>query len=182
MTDRLPPLQRLSPAQQQVADAITAGPRASLAGPFNTWLRSPVLAERLQKVGEYVRFDNVLPRRLSEFAILITARHWTAQFEWYAHYPLALAAGLDPAKADAIAEDREPAAMLDDERAVYDFATSLHRAGRVGDAAYATALQAFGEQGLVDLIAICGYYTMVAMTLNVAEVPVPGGVLPLMAR
>ena len=99
MSPRLPPLppEQRSPAQTEVAQAIIAGPRGSLGGPFQAWLRSPVLAERLQTLGEYVRFDNVLPRRLSEFAILITARHWTAQFEWYAHHKLALAAGLDPA-------------------------------------------------------------------------------------
>jgi len=184
MPGRLPPLppEQLSPAQAQVADAILAGPRHSLGGPFQAWLRSPVLAERLQKLGEYVRFDNVLPRRLSEFAILITARHWTAQFEWYAHHPLALAAGLDPAVADAIAEDRVPANMQADEQAVHDFATQLHRTGRVDDAAYAAALAAFGEQGVIDLVALCGYYTMVAMTLNVAEVAVPGGQLPLATR
>jgi 4-carboxymuconolactone decarboxylase len=184
MPNRLPPLapEQLSPEQTQVAEAILAGPRRSLGGPFQAWLRSPVLAERLQKLGEYVRFDNVLPRRLSEFAILITARHWTAQFEWYAHHPLALAAGLDPEVADAIAEDRVPAGLKADEQAVHDFATQLHRTGRVDDAAYAAALATFGEQGVIDLVALCGYYTMVAMTLNVAEVAVPGGEMPLAPR
>jgi 4-carboxymuconolactone decarboxylase len=183
MNSRLPPLppEQLSPDQSAVAASIMAGPRRSLDGPFRAWLRSPVLADRLQKLGEYVRFDNVLPRRLSELAILITARHWTAQFEWYAHHPLALAAGLDPEAAAAIAAEREPAAMRADERVVYDFATALHRTGRVGDAAYAAALAAFGEQGVVDLIAICGYYTIVAMTLNVAEVALPEGEKPPLA-
>jgi len=180
MPDRLPPLppERLSPEQRRIADAILAGPRGSLDGPFRAWLYSPALADRLQQLGEYVRFDNVLPRRLSEFAILITARHWTAQFEWYAHHPLALAAGLDPAVAAAVAEDREPAGLSPDERAVYDFATQLHRAGRVDDAAYEAARAAFGEQGVVDLIGLCGYYTVVAMTLNVAEVELPPGQAP----
>jgi 4-carboxymuconolactone decarboxylase len=175
MTDRLPPLplEELSPEQRRVADAILAGPRRGLRGPFQAWLYSPVLADRLQKVGEYVRFDNVLPRRLSEFAILITARHWTAQYEWYAHHKLALAAGLDPAIADAVAHDRVPETLQPDERAVYDFATQLHRTGQVGDAAYAAVRACFGEQGVVDLIGLCGYYTIVAMTLNVAQVPVP---------
>ena len=185
MSPRLPPLppEQRSPAQTEVAQAIIAGPRGSLGGPFQAWLRSPVLAERLQTLGEYVRFDNVLPRRLSEFAILITARHWTAQFEWYAHHKLALAAGLDPALAAAVAADRRPDSMAADERAVYDFATELHRTSRVGDSAYAAALSAFGEQGVVDLIGICGYYTIVAMTLNVAEVALPEGeALPLAPR
>ena len=183
MPGRLKLPEPLSAEQQQVADAILAGPRGSLDGPFRAWLRSPVLADRLQKLGEYVRFDNVLPRRLSEFAILITARHWTAQFEWYAHHKLALAAGLDPAIAAAVAEDCEPAALQPDERAVYDFAVQLHRTGRVDDTAYAAAVVQFGEQGVVDLIALCGYYSIVAMTLNVAEVGLPPGeTLPLASR
>jgi 4-carboxymuconolactone decarboxylase len=185
MRPRLPPLlpEDLSPEQSEVARSILAGPRRSLDGPFRAWLRSPIPAERLQNLGEYVRFDNVLPRRLSELAILITARHWTARFEWYAHHKLALEAGLDPAVAAAIAADRVPDPMAADERAVYDFATELHRTGRVGDAAYDVALAAFGEQGLVDLIGICGYYTIVAMTLNVAEVTLPEGeALPLAPR
>jgi 4-carboxymuconolactone decarboxylase len=178
MNRRLPPLpiEQLSPEQRLVAQSIEAGPRRSLGGPFHAWLRSPVLADRLQKVGEYVRFDNILPRRLSEFAILITARHWTAQFEWYAHHPLALAAGLDPAIAAAVALNQAPEPLQDDERALYGFATELHRTGRVGDAAYAEALARLGEQGVVELIAICGYYSLVAMTLNVAEVALPAGV------
>ena len=123
------------------------------------------------------------PRRLSEFAILITARHWTAQLEWYLHHPMALHAGLDPAIAAAVAEDREPAALQPDERAVYDFAVQLHRTGRVEDAAYAAVRALFGEQGVVDLVGVCGYYTIVAMTLNVARVELPPGeALPLMPR
>jgi 4-carboxymuconolactone decarboxylase len=178
---RLPPIPQaaLSPEQAQVAAAIIAGPRQSLGGPFQAWLRSPALADRLQKLGEYVRFDNVLPRHLSEFAILITARHWTAQYEWYAHRRLALAAGLDPALADAVAENRRPETMRDDERAIYGFATELHRTGGVSDAAYDDVQARFGEQGVIDLIGICGYYTIVAMTLNVAEVPIPNAATPL---
>jgi 4-carboxymuconolactone decarboxylase len=144
----------MSPAQRRVVGAILAGPRGSLDGPFRAWLHSPELADRLQHVGAYVRFDTVLPRRLSEFAILITARHWTAQLEWYLHHPIALEAGLDPAIAEAVAEDREPAGLRPDERAIYDFATQLHRTGQVGDAAYQAAQALFGDQGVVDLIGI----------------------------
>ena len=173
----------MSPAQRKVVDAILAGPRGSLSGPFRAWLHSPELADRLQHVGEYVRFDNVLPRRLSEFAILITARHWTAQLEWYLHHPMALEAGLDSAIAAALAEDREPAPLQPDERAIYDFATQLHRTGQVSDAAYEAVRALFGEQGVVDLIGLCGYYTIVAMTLNVAQVELPPGeALPLQPR
>ncbi len=180
MPPRLPTLssEAMTPAQQKVVDAIVNGPRGSLSGPFRAWLHSPELADRLQHVGAYVRFDNVLPRRLSEFAILITARHWTAQLEWYLHHPMALEAGLDPALAVAVAEDRAPASLQPDERAIYDFATQLHRSGQVSDAAYEAVRSLFGEQGVVDLIGVCGYYTIVAMTLNVAQVPLPPGELP----
>jgi len=183
MPPRLPTPEDLNPAQQKVVDAILKGPRGSLSGPFRAWLHSPELADRLQHVGEYVRFDNVLPRRLSEFAILITARHWTAQLEWYLHLPMALQAGLDPAIAAAVAEDREPETLQPDERAVFDFATQLHRTGQVADAAYGAVQALFGDQGVVDLIGICGYYSIVAMTLNVAQVPLPPGEkLPLQPR
>ena len=144
-------------------------------GPFNTYLRSPELGDRLQKVGEYVRFNTSIPQRLNEFAILITARHWTSQYEWYAHLPLALKAGLEPKIAAELALKQRPKNMKDDEAAVYDFCTQLHRNKKVGDAAYKRAVALFGERGVMDLIGVSGYYTAVSMTLNVAEVAVPAG-------
>ena len=144
-------------------------------GPFNAWLRSPDLGDRLQKVGEYIRFNTSLPLRLNEFAILITARHWTSQYEWSAHLPLALKAGLDAKVAADLALNKRPAGMKDDEAAVYDFCTQLHRTKKVNDAAYKRAVALFGEKGVVDLIGVSGYYTAVSMTLNVAQVPVPDG-------
>jgi len=178
MPDRFPvlPLDAMTPAQRAAAEAIMAGPRKGLRGPFNAWLRSPELAARLQKVGEYIRFETSLPRRLNEFAILITARVWTAQFEWYAHHPLAIEAGLNPAVAADLAAGNRPAAMADDEAAVYDFVTELNRDRAVSDATFAAARDALGEQGVVDLIGVCGYYTAVSMTLNVARAPLPEGV------
>jgi 4-carboxymuconolactone decarboxylase len=178
--ERLKPLEpgQMNTAQSRVADAILGGPRKGLRGPFNAWLRSPELADRLQRVGEYVRFNSSLPRRLNELAILITARHWTAQFEWYAHLPMALTAGLDERIAEAIAAGEKPADMGPDETIIYDFTTELHRDKNVSDATYQAALEAFGEQGVVDLIGVAGYYTVVSMTLNVAGVPIPDG-LPL---
>jgi 4-carboxymuconolactone decarboxylase len=180
--DRFPeiPLDQMTAEQRQVADSITAGPRGRMSGPFNAWLRDPALADRLQKVGEQVRFHSVLPPRLNEFAILITARAWTSQYEWSAHYPLALKGGLAPQVAADLATGRHPAGMQPDEEAVYAFCTELHRDKRVGDATYQTALGLFGEPGVLDLIAVTGYYVMVSMTLNVAEVlPPPGVPLPL---
>lgn len=134
-----------------------------------------MLGDRLQKVGEYIRFNTSIPLRLNEFAILITARHWTSQYEWYAHLPLALKAGLDPRIADELAMNKRPAGMKEDEAAVYDFCIQLHRDKKVSDAAYKRAVTLFGEKGVVDLIGVSGYYTAVSMTLNVAEVAVPPG-------
>ena len=174
---RFPPLSpdEMTPAQRSVAEAIQSGPRGGLRGPFQAWLRSPEVADRLQKLGEYLRFSSSAPRRLNELAILITARAWDAQFEWYAHHRLALEAGLDPAVAAAIAEGRRPDAMLADEAVVYDFCTELRATRRVSDATLAAAMALLGEAGVIDLIAVSGYYDIVSMTLNVAEVRLPDG-------
>jgi 4-carboxymuconolactone decarboxylase len=177
---RFPPLspEQMTPAQHVAAEAIRSGPRGGLRGPFQAWLRSPDLADRLQKVGEFVRFSSSVPARLNELAILITARAWDAQFEWWAHHRLALEAGLDPAVAADIAEGRRPGSMQADEAAVYDFCTELRTTRRVGDATLERALDLLGEQGVVELIGVSGYYDVVSMTLNVAEVPLPEGVEP----
>jgi len=183
MTDRpprFPPIaaESMTPQQRETADAIASGPRGGLRGPFQAWLRSPELADRLQRVGEFVRFSSSVPARLNELAILITARAWDAQFEWWAHHRLALEAGLDPAIAKAIAEGRRPASMQADEAVVYDFCTELRATRRVSDATVARALHLLGEQGVIELIGVSGYYDIVSMTLNVAEVALPEGVEP----
>jgi len=185
--ERFPTLkpEQMTPAQKAVADRIVSGPRKSMGGPFNAWLRSPDLADRLQAVGEQVRFHSSLPGRLNEFAILITAREWDADYEWYAHYPLALKAGLKPAIAADLAEGRRPRGMAADEAAVYDFMTELRRTRRVSDARYAAVQTQVGDQGVVDLVALSGYYDLVSMTLNTAQVrpPEPGPLpLPALAR
>ncbi len=167
--------------QKAMYDAILAGPRHSTQGPFNAWLRSPQLGDRLQRVGEYLRFDTTLPHKLNEFAILITAVEWKAGFEWYAHYPLAIKAGLEPAVAKDLQEGRRPADMSPDETLVYDFATQLQRQRQVSDAVYAAAVARFGEQGVVDLTALVGYYNLVSMTLNVARVQAPADAGPTLA-
>jgi 4-carboxymuconolactone decarboxylase len=181
--ERLPPRppEQMTSRQREVAAAISGGPRGGLRGPFQAWLRSPEVADRFQKVGEYVRFGSSIPPALNELAILVTAREWTAQFEWYAHHALAMKAGLPPAIADAIARGERPEGMDADQRAVYDFSTELHRERSVSDAAYAAVVERFGERGVVDLIAACGYYVAVAMTLNVSRVPLPDGVAPPLA-
>ena len=184
--ERFPTLtpDQMTPAQRKVAEAIQAGPRKSLGGPFNTWLRSPELADKLQQVGEHIRFHSSVPARLNEFAILITARAWDADYEWSAHYPLAMTAGLNPAIAADLAQGRRPAAMAADEVAVYDFVTELRRTHRVSDPTYAAALSVLGDQGIVDLVALCGYYDLVSMTLNTAQVAAPadGPKLPPAAK
>ena len=169
------PLDKMSSAQRAVADAIMSGPRGGLRGPFNTWLRSPVLADRLQKVGEYIRFNTSLDKRVNEMAILMTAQAWGSQYEWYAHAPLAIKAGLDPDIVAAIGAGRKPEKMKDDEAVVWEFTTQLRCDHGVDDAIYARALEKLGEQGIMDLIAVNGYYDVVSMTLNVARVAPPAG-------
>jgi 4-carboxymuconolactone decarboxylase len=178
---RFPPLspEEMTPEQRKAADAIASGPRRGLRGPFQAWLRSPELADRLQKVGEFVRFSSSVPAKLNELAILITARAWDAQFEWWAHRRLALEAGLDPSIADDIAAGRRPAVLTPDEAVVYDFCTELRRDRRVSDKTFAAAKALLGERGVVELVGVSGYYDAVSMTLNVAEVPIPDDAAPL---
>lgn len=178
---RLPPLtlDALTPEQRKVYDAIVSGPRGSIGGPFAPWLRSPELADRAQRLGEFCRFGTSLPKRLSELAILITARHWTAQFEWYAHAPMAREGGLAEEIIEAIRERRRPAAMAADEAAVYEFCTEAFRDTRVSDATYRRAIDTLGERAVVELVGILGYYCLVSLTLNVFEMQVPDGKPPL---
>jgi 4-carboxymuconolactone decarboxylase len=167
------PLDKMTPAQRTIADAIMSGPRKGMSGPFNAWLRTPELADRLQKVGEYVRFNTSLDKRLNEMAIIMTAQHWGSQYEWFAHAPLAIKAGLDPDIVAALAAGRKPEKMRDDEAIVWEFVTQLRRDHAVDDATYAKAVDKFGENGVVDLVAAIGYYDIVSMTLNVARVSPP---------
>ena len=157
------PLDKMTPAQRTVADAIMSGPRKRMSGPFNAWLRSPELADRLQKVGEYVRFNTSLDKRLNEMAIIMSAQFWGSQYEWYAHAPLAIKAGLDPEIVAAPGAGNKPEKMKDDEAIVWE----------VNDAIYAKAVEKFGENGVMDLVAVNGYYDVVSMTLNIAHVSPP---------
>jgi 4-carboxymuconolactone decarboxylase len=165
----------MSEAQRKVYGEIAAGPRGGVRGPFNGLLRSPELADRAQKLGEWVRFRSSIPEALKEFAILVTARHWNAQYEWHAHHAHALKAGLDPRIAAELAQGLRPADMSAEQAAVHDFCKELHEKKHVSDANYARVVERFGEHGAVDLIGIIGYYTLVSMILNVDRVPIPGG-------
>jgi 4-carboxymuconolactone decarboxylase len=168
----------MTPRQREAYHGIVSGPRKGAAGPFNALLRSPEVADRVQRVGEYVRFQSCIPAALNEMAILITGRFWNAQFEFWAHSRLARTAGLDGAIIDAIAEGRRPATMSADERLVYDFCTELFRDKAVSDAAFKAVVDRFGEQGVIDLVAAGGYYSIVSMVLNVDRYPLPAGEQP----
>jgi 4-carboxymuconolactone decarboxylase len=180
--DRMPPIpaDKMTEAQKKAAAEFTAA-RGSLTGPWIVLLRSPDVLSRARALSDYLRFNSVLPPRLSEFVILITARHWTQQYEWNAHYSLALKGGLNPEIARAVAEGRRPEHMAEDETAAYDFCMELHHNQSVSDATYARALKAFGEQGVVDMIGLNGYYTLIAMVLNTARTPLPADATPALA-
>jgi 4-carboxymuconolactone decarboxylase len=181
--ERFAPLtaETMTPDQQRVADEIAGGPRGSLRGPFQALLRSPELADRVQRLGEFIRFHSSIPARLNEMAILMVARKWTAQYEFYAHRQVAMAAGLNPAIADAIALGQRPPEMQDDESAVYAFSAALLDTGQVPDDTFAAVERLFGEVGVVDLIGTLGYYGLVSMVLNVHRYPLPDGVVPPLA-
>lgn len=170
---RLPDIDegRLTPEQARVWQSIVSGPRGQVAGPLRIWMTSPAMAERAQALGQYARYDSVLPERLSELVILVTGRYWSSGFEWAHHAPIALRVGIAPAIVEAIANGLRP--EFDDpvEAAVFDCAAELHRDRAISDTSFARGLEALGEQGMVDLVAICGYYTLISMTINAFRVP-----------
>jgi 4-carboxymuconolactone decarboxylase len=181
--DRMPliPADKLTDVQKKAMEEVIAGPRGTFVGPFVPLLRSPDFMSRLQKVGEYLRYNTKLGANISEFVILIAARQWTQQFEWDSHDSLALKAGVKPEIIAAVAEGRRPAGMSADEEIAYDFCTELHHNRCVSDAAYARVVNRFGEQGVIDMIGLCGYYTLLGMVTNVARTPMPAGKTPPLA-
>lgn len=180
MSDRMPPLDpaTMNAAQREAAAALIAGPRKGVFGPFVPLLRSPALLERMQRVGEYLRFETAVPQRLNEWAILVTARFWTNQFEWAVHHPLAIKAGVAAAAVEALARRERPAAMAPDEAVVHDFVRELLQEHSVSDASYAAALALLGEQGLVDLLGTIGYFSALDLLMNAARTPAPAGSVP----
>jgi 4-carboxymuconolactone decarboxylase len=182
--ERMPMLaeNKMTPEQQQAAAELAAGPRGEVKGPFVSLLRSPEFMRRVQKVGEYIRFICPIDKRLNEFAAIIAARHWNQQFEWWAHYRQAVEAGLDRKIADAVGEGRRPTGMAEDEEIVYDLLTEVLQNKGASEATYARAVAKFGEQALIDIIGIAGYYALLAMVMNVTRTAVPEGPpLPLPA-
>jgi 4-carboxymuconolactone decarboxylase len=178
--DRFKPLtwDEMTPAQRTMVEHLFAGPRAGANGPFNVLLRSPEMGDIAQQFGASMRFNQSMPRKLNEMAIIITARYWTAQYEWYAHKRAALQAGLNPAIVEAIQNGKRPAGMAKDETAVYTFCTEVLNTKHVTDATFQTAKDAVGEKGVVDLMGVMSWYQMVSMLLNVDRYPLPDGVQP----
>jgi 4-carboxymuconolactone decarboxylase len=179
--DRFKPLtyEEMTPAQRTMIEHVMSGPRGGGAeGPFNVLLRSPEMGDLGQQFGASTRFATTIPRRLYELAIIITARHWNAQFEWTAHHRGALQAGVSAATCDAIAVGRRPSSMPADETAVYNFVTELLDTKQVSDANFAATKSLFGERGVVELINVMGWYGTVSMLLNVDRYPLAAGSEP----
>jgi 4-carboxymuconolactone decarboxylase len=170
-----------TPEQKALVDKIAGGPRGVVRGPFLALMHSPELADRYQALGEQIRFNASVPFKLVELAVLVVARHYTAQFEWYAHRKHATNAGLNPAIADAIAEGKPPTGMDADETAIYNFASTLIAKGSVSDAEFAAVESKFGQRGVADILGTIGYYCAVALMLNVDRYPIPDDGVPLKA-
>ena len=175
MSDRLPaiPPGQLTEAQRRAAQAVIAGPRGALYGPFVPLLRSPELLENAQRMGEYLRYRSAIGVRLSELVILVTARQWNQAVEWAIHAPIAAQMGLPAQVIEAISRRERPGNMLMDEAVVHDFCIELHQNKQVSDHTYGKALALFGEQGVVDLMGLNGYYTFLAMVMNTARTEMP---------
>lgn len=175
MESRMPPMEfgRMSEAQRKAAEALIAGPRKAVVGPFIALLRSPELLDRMQRVGEYLRFHNAIPKRLVELAILVTARHVDNAFEWILHQGLAVKEGIKREAIDAINARRRPEGMDEEEAAVHDFVRELLQTSFVSDAAYKRVVSLFGEHGAVDLTGTVGYFVAVCYVMNMAGTPAP---------
>jgi 4-carboxymuconolactone decarboxylase len=171
--ERMPSMKMedMNAEQKAAAQELISGPRGAVFGPFIPLMRSPELMNRLQKVGEYLRYQSALEPKLNEFVMLIVSRHWTQQFEWCMHYPLAIKAGIKPEILDALADGRRPNGMAEDEETAYDLCDELFRTHGVCDATYERAIKKFGERGVVDMIGLAGYFTTVSMIMNVARTP-----------
>jgi len=170
---RMPPLpaEKMTEAQRQAADALIAGPRKGVKGPFVPLLRSPELMDRLQKVGEYLRFLSSLEQRISELVMLVVSREWTQHFEWFVHVPLGRKAGISEDTIAALADGRRPSGMREDEEVAYDFCAELLRNKGVSETTYRRAAMKFGENGVIDMLGVAGYFTTVSMVMNVAHSP-----------
>ena len=175
------PADKLTDAQKKAIDEFKAARSVDISGPFVAMLRSPEVMTRARAMGDYLRFRSSLPPRLSEFVILMTARRWTQQYEWNAHAPLAIKGGLKEGVVKAVAEGRKPEGLAEDEEIVYALFDEIQGRQAVSDATYARAVGKFGEQGVIDVMGIAGYYTMLAMVMNTTRTPLPDGAKPLLS-
>jgi len=180
---RIPALlpENMTDHQRQVHDTITSGPRGAVRGPLAVWLNRPELASCAQLLGRYCRFDTSLPPHLSELAILTTARVWSSEFEWAAHKPIALEAGLSPDVIEAIRTHQDPLFEHEDEAVVHAFSKTLHTERHINSDLYSRAVDILVEASVIDLTGILGYYTLISMIINVFEVSPPEGALPEMS-
>jgi 4-carboxymuconolactone decarboxylase len=169
----------MTPAQREVTAEIAAGPRGEVRGPFLALIHNAELARRIQQLGEHLRFNSKLPPRLLELAVLVTARRWTCQFEWFMHEKLARKAGLEERIIEAIGKAKLPEGMGKEESLVHAFCLQAHTTGRVDDATFAAARERFGLDGVLELLALNGYYSMMAMVLNSSGIVPPEGAAPL---
>lgn len=168
----------MSQRQREVAAMISAGPRGALKGPFIALIHNPELANHVQALGEYLRFGTGLPRHLVEIAILVTAHRWVSDYEWLAHARIAREAGLPDEVIAALGTGARPASMDGDAALIYDFASETVRHGRPSDGAFDALSARFGKATVLDILGLCGYYTMLAFILNTANLPLPAGTLP----
>jgi 4-carboxymuconolactone decarboxylase len=182
--DRMPPIpiDKLTDAQKKAAEAFAQGRGYAIRGPFVPLIRSPEVMLRAKAMGDYLRFHSSLGPRLNEMVILITAREWTQQYEWHAHAAIALKEGLRGDIVEAIADGRRPAAMAEDEDIAYDMATEILRLKRVSDASYRRVVAKFGEQGVIDLLGVIGYYNFLAIVMNATRTALPDNVAEPLRR
>ncbi|MDR9846603.1 carboxymuconolactone decarboxylase family protein [Herbaspirillum huttiense] len=173
--DRLPviPPDQYTPEQKKAADEFLAARKVPVFGPFEPLMHSPQVMTQARSMGDYLRYNSAIGNTLSELVILITAREWAQDYEWYVHYPIAIKAGIKPEVAAAIADGRRPEGLSEDEQIVYDFSLELHRNKRVSDPTFARAEKRFGKKGVVDLTGINAYYTLLAMQMNAAQYQAP---------
>lgn len=178
-------MQRLDPPdpsaysddQKRIADSVTST-RGSVRGPFGVWLHAPGLADPAQQVGAFLRYGSKMPGNLRELIIITVGRHWGAQYEWFAHAALAEEEGVSPAAVERLRNRQMPDPLSDDERLVYELASEILQTGRLLDASYARGVGRLGPELMVELVGLCGYYSLISFTLNVFQVPVPDGVDP----
>jgi 4-carboxymuconolactone decarboxylase len=178
---RLPDLklEDLTPEQRRIYDDIASVRHGVVRGPFPIWLRTPELADRANQFGNVLRLHGKLDKRLFELMVLIIARHWSAQYEWYAHAPSALKAGVSAETIESIRTRRHYKSLRDDEQLVYDIVTEMIETRKLSQASYDRAFAAFGLEVLIELITAAGFYTMIAMVLNAFDAPAPSGEPPL---